>query len=133
VDRQAISAFAAALATSLVLSFLFHGVLLAPEYEALLAVYRGPQFRPGMFALLVLAQAVMAAAMVAIYRYGREAKPFLAQGVRFGLLAAGLGVIPCYLIGYVVTNIPAALAVKQIVLETVVVVAMAIAVAWFHR
>ena len=31
------------------------------------------------------------------------------------------------------TNIPADLAVKQIVLETVRVVAMAAVIAWFHR
>jgi hypothetical protein len=52
---------------------------------------------------------------------------------RFGLLAAALGVIPAYLIGYVVTNIPAGLAIKQIVLETIKVVAMGVTVAWMHR
>jgi hypothetical protein len=32
-----------------------------------------------------------------------------------------------------VTNIPAALAIKQIVFETIIVVAMGIVVAWFYR
>ena len=133
MDRKFTLAAAAALATSFVLSFLFHGVVLAPQYNELLAVYRGPQLRPGMFALLLLAQLIRAVAMVAIYRQGREAKPFLGQGVRFGVLAAGISVIPAYLIGYAVTNIPAALAVEQIVLETIIVVAMGIVIAWFHR
>ena len=115
------------------LSFLFHGVVLAPQYSELLAVYRGPQLRPGLFALLLLAQLIRALAMVAVYRQGREAKPYLGQGVRFGLLAAAISVIPAYLIGYAVTNIPATLAVEQIVLETIIVVAMGIVIAWFHR
>ena len=125
-------AVAAAFATSFLLSFVFHGVLLAGDYNLLLNVYRGPELRPGLFALLLMAQVVMAAAMVAIYRRGLEAKPFLGQGVRFGLLAAALSVIPAYLIGYVVTNIPALLAIKQIVLETIKVVAMGVVIAWVH-
>ena len=45
----------------------------------------------------------------------------------------GVSVIPAYLIGYAVTNIPAVLGVEQIVLESIIVVAMGIVVAWFHR
>jgi len=132
MDSKFWVAVAAAFVTSFVLSFIAHGLILAGDYNELLAVYRGPQLRPGLFALLLLAQLIMAAAMVAIYRYGREERPFLGQGLRFGLLAAGLSVIPCYLIGYVVTNIPVWLAIKQIVLETIKVVSMAVAVAWVH-
>ena len=133
MDRNFALATVAAFATSFVLSFLFHGVVLAPQYGELLAVYRGPQLRPGMFALLMLAQLIRAVAMVAIYRQGREAKPYLGQGFRFGLLAAGVSVIPAYLIGYAVTNITLVLGLEQIVLETVIVVAMGIVIAWFHR
>lgn len=125
-------AVAAAFATSFVLSFISQGMILAGDYYQLLGVYRGPPLGAALFALLLLAQLIMAAAMVAIYRYGREERPFLGQGLRFGLLAAALSVIPCYLIGYVVTNIPASLAIKQIVLETIKVVAMGVAVAWVH-
>ena len=132
MDQKFWLAVAAAFVTSFVLSFISHGIILAEDYNALLAVYRGPQLRPGLFALLLLAQLIMAAALTAIYRYGREDRPFLGQGLRFGLLAAGLSVIPCYLIGYVVTNIPGFLAVKQIVFESIKVVAMGVAVAWVH-
>ena len=133
MDRKFTLATVAAFATSFVLSFVFHGIVLAPQYNELLTVYRGPQLRPGMMVLLLLAQLIRAVAMVAIYRRGREAKPFLGQGVRFGALTAGVSVIPAYLIGYVVTNIPGSLAVEQIALETIIVVAMGIVIAWFHR
>jgi hypothetical protein len=126
-------ATAAAFGASVVLAFVFHGVILAPDYTLLPGVYRGPQFRPGLFALLLLGQLIMAAAMVAIYRYGRENRPWPAQGLRFGLLVALASVVPCYLIGYAVTNIPAALAAKQIVLEAIRTLAMGLAVAWIHR
>jgi hypothetical protein len=105
MDRFALATLAA-FVVSVVLAFVFHGVILAPDYTLLPGVYRGPQFRPGLFALLLLGQLIMAGAMVAIYRYGREARPWLAQGARFGLLVALASVVPCYLIGYAVTNIP---------------------------
>jgi len=133
MDRGFWLATLAAFVTSVVLAFLFHGVILAPDYTLLPGVYRGPQFRPGLFSLLLLGQLIMAGAMVAIYRYGREARPWLAQGARFGLLVALASVVPCYLIGYAVTNIPVDLALKQIVLEAVRTVAMGVVVAWMHR
>lgn len=133
MDRRFALATAAAFATSFVLSFVFHGLLLGNTYNTLLGVYRGPQFRPTTFAVLLLAQALMAAAMAAVYLYGHQQRPFLGQGARFGLMAAGVSVIPHYMINYAVTNIPAVLAVEQIVLETVKVIAMGIVVAWVYR
>jgi hypothetical protein len=133
MDKKFALATAAGFVTVFVLSYIFHGLVLGSEYGTLLNVYRGPQLPPGMMALMVFAQLIRAAAMTAIYRWGVEAKPVLGQGIRFGLLAAGLSVIPLYLIGYVVTNIPADLALKQIVLETIIMVAMGIVIAWVHR
>lgn len=131
MDRTFVLAGLAAFAVSFVLGFTFHGVVLYEDYMALPAVYRGPE--GGVMSLLVLGQIIMAFAMVAIYRYGRENKPYLAQGARFGLLVAAVAVIPAYMIGYAVTNIPAALAVKQIVFDTISVTAMGVVIAWFHR
>ena len=133
MDRRFLFASLGAFVTSFVLSFIVHGLILSGDYMTLLNVYRGPQFRPGLFAVLLAAMAIMSVAMTAIYRHGREERPFLGQGLRFGLMAAGLSVIPCYMIGYAVTNIPATLAMKQVVLETMIVTAMAVVVAWFHR
>jgi len=50
-----------------------------------------------------------------------EAKPWLGQGLRFGLAIALLGVVPMYLIYYVVQPMPALLVAKQIVFDTLVV------------
>jgi hypothetical protein len=115
------------------MSFIVHGVILEPHYAQLQAVYRGPQIEPARFALLMLAQLVFTLALVGFYRFGIESKPWLGQGLRFGLLAAGLAVVPAFLIDYVVTNITGVLAVWQIVLETIRVTLLGILVAWFYR
>jgi hypothetical protein len=133
MDRKFLLSTAAAFVTSFVLSFLGHGFLLASDYYGLQQVYRPPVFQPQMFALLLLAQVIAAAAMTALYRYGVEDRPWPGQGVRFGLLAAAISGIPYTLIGYAVTNITGALAIKQLILETIIVTAMGVVIAWVHR
>ena len=133
MDKRFWLATLAAFATSFVLSFIGHGFLLAPDYAGLQNVYRPPVFQPRYFSLLLLAQLIAAAAMTALYRFGIENRPYLGQGARFGLLAAGISAVPYTLIGYAVTNITGALAVKQLIVETVIVTAMGIVVAWFYR
>jgi hypothetical protein len=133
MDRRFWLATVAAFATSFVLSFIGHGFLLASDYAGLQNVYRPPIFQPQYFSLLLLAQLIAAAAMTALYRFGIENRPYLGQGVRFGLLAAGVSAVPYTLIGYAVTNITGALAVKQLILETIIVTAMGIVIAWFYR
>ena len=82
---------------------------------------------------MILAQALFGIAFAWIYFQGKEDKPWLAQGVRFGIAIALLTVIPTYLIYHVVTPVPFALAIKQIVYDTIRLVLMGIAVAWINR
>ena len=50
-----------------------------------------------------------------------------------GIAVACLTVIPTYLIYHVVTPVPLALAIKQIVFDTIRVVLMGIVLAWINR
>ena len=81
-----------------------------------------------MMLWMVAAHAVFGAAFAWIYYQGREDKPWLAQGVRFGLAVAALAIVPIYLIYHVVTPVPLAVAIKQIVFDTVRVVVMGVVV-----
>lgn len=98
MDRKFVLAAFCAFVVAFALGFFFHGVLLYREYDALKAVYRGPELKPLLFALLILAQLIMATAMVAIYRFGAQNRPYLGQGLRFGALVACASVIPCDLL-----------------------------------
>jgi hypothetical protein len=55
------------------------------------------------------------------------------QGIRFGLAIAALTVIPTFLIYHVVTPVPLALAIKQIVLDTIRLLLMGVVLAWINR
>jgi hypothetical protein len=82
--------------------------------------------------LMALAHLSMAGAFVWIYARGVENKPWLGQGLRYGLAVAAL-FMPIYIIHYVVQPTPGILAVKQIVLDTIVTLALGAAVAFLYR
>ena len=68
-----------------------------------------------------------------IYLRGCESKPFLGQGLRFGLAVAVLTTIPTYLIYLAVQPMPEALVVKQILFDTVAMLIMGVVVAWINK
>ena len=114
------------------LSFIVHGVLLSGDYSVTQGM-RPPAEAQTLIPFIILAQAFFGVAFAWIYFQGKEDKPWLAQGVRFGIAVAFLTVIPTYLIYHVVTPVPLALALKQIGYDTVRVVLMGVVLAWINR
>jgi len=113
--------------------FLVHGVLLKPDYLQLARLYRSDAESQAYFQWMLLAHVLMAGAFAWIYARGREGKPWMAQGVRFGLAVALLGVIPGYLIYYAVQPLPGVMVVKQIIFSGILIVVLGIIVAWLYR
>lgn len=116
-------------------SFVVHGALLGADYTALQGkLFRTPQDSQQYIPLMLLAHVLLAGAFVWIYARGREqGKPWLGQGVRYGIAVALLTVVPTYMIYFVVQPTPAALAVKQVLFDGALVVLLSIIVAWWYR
>ena len=114
------------------LSFVVHGLLLGADYSATPGM-RPPAEAQQIIGYLILAQAIFGVAFAWVYLQGKEDRPWLMQGIRFGIAVACLTVIPTYLIYHVVTPVPLALAIKQIVFDTIRVVLMGIVLAWINR
>jgi hypothetical protein len=114
------------------LSFVVHGLLLGPDYAATPGM-RPPAEAQSIIGFLILAQAIFGAAFAWVYYQGKEDKPWLAQGIRYGIAIAALTAIPTYLIYHVVTPVSLAVAIKQIVLDTIRLVLMGIVLAWINR
>ena len=114
------------------LSFVVHGLILGPDYAATPGM-RPPAEAQKIIYWIIIAQAIFGAAFAWVYFHGKEDKPWLAQGIRFGIAVACLTAIPTYLIYHVVTPVPLVLAFKQIVLDTVRVVLMGIVLAWINK
>jgi hypothetical protein len=114
------------------LSFVVHGVLLYPDYLATQGM-RPPEEAQKIIYWLILAQAIFGAAFAWVYVQGKEDKPWLTQGIRYGIAIACLTVIPTYLIYHVVTPIAFVAAIKQIVFDTIRVLLMGVVLAWINR
>jgi hypothetical protein len=118
---------------ALVLSYIVHGVLLYDDYLQMQSWMRPKADVDRLFYFIVIAQALFGVAFAWIYEQGREDKPWLAQGVRFGIAIAVLAIAPFYLIYHVVTPVPLIVAIKQIVYDGIRVLLMGIVVAWINR
>jgi hypothetical protein len=118
---------------SMALGFLVHGLLLAQKYAQLPNLFRQGHDAENYFPYMLLAHVFLAVGFVWVYVKGKENKPFLIQGIRYGAAIAVLTTIPTYLIYYAVQPMPGMLVFQQIVLDTISVVLMGIVVAWLNR
>lgn len=114
-------------------SFAVHGAWLAETYAGMTNMMRPEEEQMGLFHFMLLAHILMAGAFVWIYQRGNEDKPWVQQGLRFGIAVAIMGTIPTYMIYYTVQQMPGILSVKQILGDTVVVVIAALVAAFLNR
>jgi hypothetical protein len=114
-------------------SFLVHGVLLSADYSQLPNLFRPESDAQQYFPLMILAHIILAGAFAWIYARGVESKPWLAQGLRFGLAVALLTIVPTYIIYYVVQPMPGATVTKQIVFDGVLLLVLGVLVAFLYR
>lgn len=114
-------------------SFVVHGLLLHADYMQLGSLFRSESDSGRYFPLMILAHVILAGAFVWIYARGVEAKPWLAQGVRFGLAVALLTIVPTYLIYFVVQPMPGGVVLKQIVFDGCLLLILGAIVAWLYR
>jgi hypothetical protein len=114
-------------------SFVVHGVLLHDDYAKLPNLFRSEADSQQYFPLMILSHVVLAGAFAWVYARGVEAKPWLGQGIRFGLVIALLTVVPMYTIYYVVQPMPGMVVVKQVVFDGLLLLALGAAVAFVYR
>lgn len=115
------------------LGFLIHGVLLSGQYEELEGMMRPEEEAMSYLPIIVLANLIFAFAFVYIYARGKEVKPWLGQGLRFGLLVWLIWAVPIFLIDYATTPVPAGLIGMQIGLELVDMLILGMAAAGIYR
>lgn len=114
-------------------SYIVHGVLLNGDYMALSMLFRTPADSQKYFPLMILAHVLLAGAFAWIYARGVESKPWVSQGVRFGIAVALLTSVPTYLIYYCVQPMPGDVVAKQIVFDSILMAILGVIVAWVYR
>jgi hypothetical protein len=110
-----------------------HGTLLKDDYAKIPSLVRPMADVRANFLYMLLAQLLTAIAFTWIYRKGREDKPWLAQGLRYGIAVAVLMTIPAGLVHFAVMPFPGELIAKQIVFDGATIVLMGVVLAWINR
>jgi hypothetical protein len=132
-DRKLVISVVVVFVLSMAFGFLVHGTILHGEYAKLPNLMRSPESAREVFWVMALATLCFAIGFAWMYIRGREAKPWLGQGVRFGIAVALVATIPMFLINYAVMPFPSDLVAQQVVYETITAVIMGIVVAWLNR
>ena len=118
---------------STLMGWLVHGLLIGADYARLPNLFRTQEDMMHHYHFMAIANLAWAIGFTWIYRQGRDSRPFLGQGFRFGIAVALLTVIPTYLIYYTVQPTPSDLAAQQIVFDGIALVVMGIVVAALNR
>ncbi len=112
--------------------FAVHATLLHDDYEAT-GLMRSAADQEQFFMWMILGHVFLAGAFTWIYSRGMENRAWLGQGLRFGLAAACLTVVPYYLIYYSVQPLPGMLVAKQIVFDTIAYMVIGAVLAFLYR
>ena len=133
MDKKFLISTAAVFVVWMIGSFLVHGLWLAPTYEGLTNMMRPPEEQEALMHFMLIAHVLMAGAFVWIYQRGNEDKPWLQQGLRFGIAIALMAPIPTFMIYYVVQQTPATLAIRQSIGDSIVVIVVALVAAFLNK
>lgn len=133
MDRKFIISTVIAFVVLMVGGFLVHGLWLGPTYETMTNMMRPAAEQEAMMHFMLIAHLLMAAAFVWVYQRGNEDKPWVQQGIRFGIAIALLSSIPFFMIYYTVQQTPAALAINQSIGDTVVLVVVGLVTAFLNK
>jgi len=109
--------------------FLIHSVLLRQDYVDTAALWRPREAQIMRVWAMLLAVLIYVIGAVLVYVRGVEQKPWMGQGIRFGILLTLVAVVYGSLSGWVILPIPHMLAVKWIVSESLLSVVFGLAVA----
>jgi len=133
MQKKLVISVIAIFVVSMALGFVIHGTILHGEYAKLPNLMRSEDAMHGLMPLMMLANVIFAIGFSWIYIRGREAKPWLGQGFRYGIAVALLAVVPYYMIAYVVMPWPSDLVAQQVMYDSLGAIIMGIVVAWINR
>jgi hypothetical protein len=133
MNRRFVVSVVALFVASMLLGLVVHGMLLGGDYAKLQNIFRSPGDSQQYFPYMLAAHVFIAIGFTWVYRQGRDARPWLGQGIRFGIAIAVLTTIPTYLIYYAVQPMPSDVVAKQVVFDCIAMVIMGIVAAAVNR
>jgi len=133
VNKQFIISVIVMFVATMLVGFVVHVTLLGQDYAALPNLFRVEEDSQNYFHYMLLGHLSMAIGLTWVYRMGRQDKPWLGQGLRFGLAMIALMTLSIYLIYYAVQPMPHELVQKQIIFDSIGMLLLGMLVALMNR
>ena len=127
--KKTVMAIVAGFVVQLVGLVLIHAILLKKDYVETASLWRAQGDQLARVWAMLLAILIYVVGAVWIYVSGVEQKPWMGQGIRFGILLALVVVVYSSLSAWVILPIPHMLAVKWIISESVLSMVFGLVVA----
>lgn len=113
--------------------YLIHGLWLIGVYRENAVLWRSESVMAHLRWVIQVANLILAVAAVVIYARGIEAKPWLGQGLRFGILLALATAVPQSMVEYYTYPISSTLMIQWIIGEGVLAVLLGVVIAAIGR
>ncbi len=134
MKNKRVLASVAVLVLFLIMDYVLHGILLSGLYAETAPLWRSADTLRGLAWIIWVVDAAMAFLLVWLFAKGWEAgKPWLGQGVRFGLVLGLIFSLPMGFSMYAMMPIPFSLALGWFAGAWVEFVIASIAAAWVFR
>lgn len=127
--KRIIFAVIAGMVVQLAGLFLIHAVWLKQDYTETAGLWRTPEAVRSRGWAILLGTVIYVIGVVLIYVRGREAKPWIQQGARFGILLAMVATVYASLSGWAILPFPHLLVLKWIIGESLLAVLLGVTVA----
>jgi len=111
------------------LGYVGHQLLLGHDYAAIEPIMRNKAEMMAHMPFALISSLVFSGAFVWIYSQGRSAKPWLGQGMRFGVAIWAISSVPLYLTNYTIEPWPGSFVAKLLAWELVAAVILGVLVA----
>jgi hypothetical protein len=127
--KKTIGAIVASFILLSVGGYLIHSVWLAQDYVQHSDLWRTQDAMMHRLWSIYIANLIFSIGAVLIYVRGAESKPWVGQGIRFGILLALVTVIPNSLVEYFVYPLPHQLVLKWIIAGSPLTIIVGLAIA----
>jgi hypothetical protein len=115
------------------LGYVGHQLLLGRDYAAIEPIMRNKTEMMAHMPFALINSLVFSAAFVWIYSQGRSAKPWLGQGLRFGVAVWAISRVWQYITSYVIEPWPGMFVVKILAWELIAAILLGIVVAGLSK
>ncbi|MGH9603364.1 MAG: hypothetical protein ACRD24_13355 [Terriglobales bacterium] len=115
------------------LNFVIHSVLLQGDYSKLPNLLRTEADMQNYFPFMIVANIVYSLALAWIYAQGVTERPWLGQGIRFGVAVWLMTAVPAYLTYYAVQPWPVEVIYKSIGFDLVRITLIGVVAAAIYR